>query len=264
MDSQAPETLTTSYSGTHQESRSLIQWIMNHAISIAVALVVIMVGTFAFLVVRIHDERSQPIAVARVSGIPKTLSSHLAFIMSLSPLPKPSAPGFTLTDQHGKTISLSSYKGRAIVLTFMDPHCTDICPLVSAEFIDAYHDLGADAPRVTFLAVNVNKYHASVAAMDAFSSEHSLNGIPSWHFVTGRPNILKSTWKKYGITVYAPSRNADVIHAAYIYFIDPNGRMRYLANPSDLHSADGKAYLPPGSLTSWGKGISILAKSMLK
>ncbi len=237
---------------------------MINAIPIAIVLVVIMAGITAFLIIRLHDERNQTIPVSRVSGIPKSLSSHLAYIMSLSPLPKPMAPAFTLTDQHGKVVSLSSYKGRALVLTFMDPHCTDICPLVSAEFIDAYHDLGMNAPRVAFVAVNVNKYHASVAAMNAFSSEHSLNSIPSWHFVTGSPPILKSIWKKYGITVYAPSPNADVLHAAYIYFIDPNGRMRYLANPSDLHTADGNAYLPPGSLASWGKGISILAKSMLK
>ena len=36
-------------------------------------------------------------------------------------------------------------RGHAVVLEFMDPHCTDVCPLVSAEFIDAYHDLGGAA-----------------------------------------------------------------------------------------------------------------------
>jgi peroxiredoxin len=46
--------------------------------------------------------------------------------MGLSPVPARPAPGFTLTDQDGRTMSLSSFRGRAVVLEFMDPHCTDI------------------------------------------------------------------------------------------------------------------------------------------
>ena len=35
-------------------------------------------------------------------------------------------------------LSLSAFRGRAVVLEFMDSRCTGICPLVSREFIDAY------------------------------------------------------------------------------------------------------------------------------
>lgn len=69
--------------------------------------------------------------------------------MQLSPVPVTRAPGFTLTDQDGQAMSLASLRGRAVVLEFMDPHCTDICPIVSREFIDAYRDLGGP---VTFQA----------------------------------------------------------------------------------------------------------------
>ena len=48
------------------------------------------------------------------------------------------------------------YRGKVVVLEFMDPHCTDIYPIVSQEFIDAYHDLGRAAGDVVFAAVNVN------------------------------------------------------------------------------------------------------------
>jgi protein SCO1 len=57
------------------------------------------------------------------------------------------ALGFTLTDQDGRTLALSALRSKVVVLEFMDPHCTDICPIVSQEYVDAYRDLGALAAR---------------------------------------------------------------------------------------------------------------------
>jgi cytochrome oxidase Cu insertion factor (SCO1/SenC/PrrC family) len=69
----------------------------------------------------------------RPSGIPPAVSTRLANLMSLSPVPATQAPGFTLTDQQGRTLPLAAFRGKVVVLQFVDPHCTDICPIVSAE-----------------------------------------------------------------------------------------------------------------------------------
>ena len=232
------------------------------ALVVALVVTVVVAGLFAFVALRNSTQsNSGPL---RASGIPANVSTHTANMMSLSPLPSNQAPRFTLTDQKGRSLSLSSFKGRAIVLEFMDSHCTDICPIVSQELVDAYRDLGARASRVTFLAVNVNRYHTSVAAVRAFSNGHSLNTIPSWHFFTGSPDVLKAVWASYGITVIAPSPKVDVVHSSFIFFIDAQGRERYLANATDLHTASGQAYLPAGSLSAWGRGISTVVATLLK
>ncbi len=185
-------------------------------------------------------------------------------LMSLSDMPAHDrAPGFALEDQHGRRLSLSSFRGQVVVLEFMDPHCTDICPLVSQEFVDAYRDLGADGRRVAFLAINVNQYHRSTASMLAFSQEHGLTTIPTWHFFTGPLPLLRSAWAHYGIYVHAPSPTADVIHSSYIFFIGPGGQERYLASPTDFHRANGTGYLPPATITEWGHGIAAVARSLL-
>ena len=199
----------------------------------------------------------------RASGIPADISTPLANFMGLDPLPSKPAPDFTLADQHGHTVSLSSFRGHPVVLEFMDPHCTDICPLVSQEFVDAYRDLGADGRRVAFLAINVNQYHRSTASMLAFSQEHGLTTIPTWHFFTGPLPLLRSAWAHYGIYVHAPSPTADVIHSSYIFFIGPGGQERYLASPTDFRRANGTGYLPPATITEWGHGIAPVARSLL-
>ncbi|HEX6453342.1 MAG TPA: SCO family protein [Trebonia sp.] len=195
----------------------------------------------------------------RPSGIPAGVTDSQVNLMGLSPLPAKAAPGFTLTDQDGRTLSLSQLQGKVVVLEFMDPHCTDICPIVSAEFVDAYHDLGQDAGRVVFAAVNVNAYHAKVSDMLAYSREQQLVTIPDWHFFTGPVPDLRAVWRGYDVSVEAPSPNTDVVHTSVIYFIGPDGRERFAADPMADHTAQGTSYLPSGQLTAWGAGIAKVA-----
>lgn len=230
-----------------------------------VALIVLIVFsvTFAVLAVRLHHSQDAP-GVIRPSGVPASVSTHIADLMALSPVPARPAPNFTLTDQNGRTMSLSSFKGKAVVLEFMDPHCIDICPIVSREFVDAYHNLGSNASKVVFIAINVNQYYASVADMATFTTEHQLNVIPSWHFFTGTVGQLTAIWHAYGVEVIAPNPNKDIVHTSIIYFIDPSGRERFLANPVVDHTRKGTAFLPAPSITSWGQGISLTVQNLIK
>jgi len=221
----------------------------------AIAVVVtVAVAAATFVVAR----RSGP-AAPRPSGIPASVSTSLANEMLLTPLPPHQAPGFTLTDQAGKTISLSALRGKVVVLQFMDPHCTDICPIVSQEFVDAYHKLGPAARQVAFIAINVNQYHASVADMAAYSRQEALNTIPGWHFFTGPAPALKTAWRDYNIAVEAPNPDADIVHTSAVYFIDPQGREAFLASPMVDHKADGTAFLPARQIAQWATGIALVA-----
>ena len=230
-----------------------------------VALVVLIVVSAGFVVVAVrhHNAAQAPVSL-RATGVPASISTRIADLMALSPVPNHEAPSFTLTDQNGHAISLSSMRGKAVVLEFMDPHCVDICPIVSQEFVDAYHDLGAQASKVIFVAINVNKYFASVTDMKTFTNEHRLNTIPSWHFLTGPVAGLPAIWHAYGIDVIAPTPTSDIIHTSVMYFIDPKGHERFLANPMVDHTSKGSAYLPATSLTAWGHGIALTLKDLIK
>src|SRR6266851_3050003 len=165
-----------------------------------VAVLLIGLNAYAAYVLTRQDNAGAG-ADLRPSGIPGNISTSVANLMQLSPVPGVRAPGFTLTDQRGHTMSLASLHGKVVVLEFMDPHCTDICPIVSQEFIDAYHQLGARAGKVVFAAINVNQYHATVADMAAFSGAHRLTTIPGWHFFTGPVPALQTAWRDYNVQV---------------------------------------------------------------
>ena len=251
---QSPAEASTPASGAPHPRRG--RWLFAASLAAVVLAGAAVAGAFAL--VRAHGSQFQ-----RPSGIPASVSDSQINLMGLSPVPTSPAPGFTLTDQRGRTLSLADLRGKVVVLEFMDPHCTDICPIVSAEYVDAYHDLGRLAPKVVFAAVNVNQYHAAVSDMMAYSREQRLITIPDWHFFTGPVPALRTVWNDYNVQVEASSPNADIVHSSVIYFIGPGGQQRFVASPVADHTASGASYLPADQISAWGRGIAQVARTLV-
>jgi hypothetical protein len=77
-------------------------------------------------------------------------------------------------------------------------------------------------------------------------------------------SALTAVWHSYGIEVEAPNPDADIIHTSVVFFIDPSGHERYIATPVDDHTAQGSAYLPAGPLASWGDGIALVIRQLIR
>ena len=176
-------------------------------------------------------------------------------LMSLDPLNAQStfsAPGFTLTDQRDRDVSLSSLRGKAVVLVFFDNRCHELCPLFSQDIRAAAADLGHLARRVAFVAVNVNPFYPQVRYDVAFDRRVGLDKVRDWYFLTGSLPALEAVWRAYGAQ---PTVGPDktVTHTSIIEFIDPRGRVRDLGSygPSSTDS------------TRWGYGLAMMAEYLL-
>jgi cytochrome oxidase Cu insertion factor (SCO1/SenC/PrrC family) len=136
------------------------------------------------------------------------------------------APGFRLTDQHGRTVSLASLRGKVVLLTFLDPVCTSDCPLIAQELRAADQLLGATSSRVELVAIVANPVYHQVADTQAFDRQESLSQIPNWLYLTGSLPQLEQVWKDYGITTEILPAGAMIGHSDLAYVIDQAGRAR--------------------------------------
>lgn len=184
-------------------------------------------------------------------------AGHLttAQLMNLAPLQPRLAPGFALTDQRGTRVTLASFRGKAVLLGFYDPRCTQVCPIVAQMLRMADRDLGAYAGHVVFIGVNVNPAAESVADVQHFSVVHGLAALPNWYFLTGSTARLEAVWQAYGIEVASSARARQTVHSDYLYFLDPFGTERYLAEPVTGQKG-GLGYLPGATIGRWGHGIA--------
>jgi cytochrome oxidase Cu insertion factor (SCO1/SenC/PrrC family) len=234
--------------------------------------------------------------IALVLGVPVLLAAGLvAVIMSLSgsratppasgpapagqarsnpnvdpgtSLPGTPAPGFTLTDQFGKPVTLRQFRGKAVVLAFVDSRCTTVCPLTTWSMTQAVAMLGPAAARnVQLLGIDANPDAIRVADVRSYSQAHEM--MSSWDFLTGSPAQLAAVWRAYHVYVAASHGNID--HEPAIYLIDPSGHERTLyltqmayagvAQQAEL-LANGLSRLLPGHPAPHGGVPMTLAKSI--
>jgi cytochrome oxidase Cu insertion factor (SCO1/SenC/PrrC family) len=145
------------------------------------------------------------------------------------------APGFTLTNQYGKSVSLASLRHKVVAMTFLDPVCTNDCPLIGQEFGEADRELGGAASKTVFVAIVTNPIYRSVFDMNAFDQQERLNTLSNWLFLTGSEATLQGVWANYGVQAVVSPAGAMVDHSDIAYVIDGNGHTREVlsAAPGD-------------------------------
>ena len=134
------------------------------------------------------------------------------------------APDFTLTDQFGHTMTLSSLRGHEVVLAFIDARCKTLCPLTAQIMYDAKAQLGSSASsRVDLVAVNANPTATSIPEVQAWSINHGM--LHQWLFLTGTAQQLQSVYHMYNVYVQVSS-NELVEHDPILFIIDSQGHER--------------------------------------
>ncbi len=134
------------------------------------------------------------------------------------------APDFRLIDQFGQPFTLSSLRGREVVLAFIDARCKTLCPLTAQIMYDAKAQLGASAAsQVDLVAVNANPTATSVAVVQAWSITHGM--LHQWLFLTGTAQELQSVYHLYNVYVQVSSSGQDV-HDPILFIIDAQGHER--------------------------------------
>jgi protein SCO1 len=151
------------------------------------------------------------------------------------------APEFQLADQNGRRVSLASYRGRPVIVTFIDPLCRNLCPLEAHVLNQMDRRLPA-SQRPEILAVSVDIYADS--RKDLLQDYHRWSLVPQWRWAVGKPTRLESVWRRYYAEVEVETKDIAgttvhyITHSEMAYLIDPRGYERALFvwpfNPGDV------------------------------
>ncbi len=166
------------------------------------------------------------------------------------------APAFALQDHRGNPVSLDTYDGDVIALTFLYTYCPDLCPAVTSRLRDVQRLLGDESARVNFVAVSVDPERDTPERAREYLEQWSLDD--RWAFLTGGEAELSSVWRAYfidptqiewnradptsSLPTVTPRRGVDalrraiaaryeVVHSAPVYLIDADRRLRALFTP---------------------------------
>jgi len=128
------------------------------------------------------------------------------------------APEISLHDQNGQPFTLSSQKGKVVLLYFGYVNCPDECPLTMAHVKLARESLGNRAQDVQVIMVSTDPARDTPQALKTFMEHFD----PSFLGLTGSIPDLQKTWQDYGVTV----EDGGETHSTFLYVIDPSGNIR--------------------------------------
>jgi cytochrome oxidase Cu insertion factor (SCO1/SenC/PrrC family) len=141
------------------------------------------------------------------------------------------APDFRLTDQAGQPISLARFRGRPVLLTFIDPLCRNLCP-TEARTLERVQAEFPAAQRPAIVAVSVNQW--GNARRDLRLDARKWKLTSDWHWGVGPATTLRRAWADYAIGVRDFPKTVagitvhDITHTEATYLIDARGDQRAL------------------------------------
>ena len=149
------------------------------------------------------------------------------------------APEINLTDHNSQTFTMSSQRGKVVLLYFGYVNCPDECPLTMAHLKLATQSLGDRARDVQVAMVSTDPARDTPQALKDFMAHFD----PSFLGLTGTPAELQKVWKDYGVTV----EEGGETHSTFLYVIDPAGNVR-------------ETFLPDAEPSDIAKDVSLLLK----
>jgi len=142
-------------------------------------------------------------------------------------------PDFSLIERSGKQVSLADLRGKIWIADFIYTHCTDTCPLQTADMAKL-QDRWLKEPKVELVSFSVDPEHDTPQVLSRYAGRFKADP-KRWLFLTGhRPEIVRLVENGFHLGVASASSHADVIlHSPRFVLIDQQGQIRGYYNNSD-------------------------------
>jgi protein SCO1/2 len=161
----------------------------------------------------------------------------------------------TLVATDGRRVTLSSFKGKVVVVSDFMSLCQESCPLDTANVLSAARavEKAGLGDKVEFLSVSIDPGRDTVARLAAFRKLYA-PAPKDWMVLTSSRSILGPFWNALGVYIKKTADKPplprdwwtgkplhyDITHSDDVFFVDPSGNWRYLFDGIP-HVAQGAA-----------------------
>ncbi len=131
-------------------------------------------------------------------------------------------PAIELVDQNGRTVSLASFKGKPVLVSFIHASCLGVCELMTAKMRAVAQSLGAESEaKVTMLSITTDPAEDGPKQLRAYAKKEGVNA-DGWVFLTGKPDRIARLLVLYGVP-YRENHDEET-HVMKLFLLGPDGR----------------------------------------
>ena len=142
------------------------------------------------------------------------------------------APPLALHNYLGQPVDIASYRGKAVLVTFLYTHCPDVCPLIASQLRVAQNVMGsATASKSQIIAVSVDPKGDTPSAVAAFLAHHEMTG--RMQYLVGSAHELATVWSAWGVGSERDAQKPQFInHSGLIFGVSGSGKRITIYAPS--------------------------------
>jgi protein SCO1/2 len=178
------------------------------------------------------------VVVGHASGTTADTATHVEEEESSSVLGMP-VPDVPMVNQDGKTIRLSDFKGKSVLVTFTYTRCPfpNFCPAISNEFASIQRELSKTPEfykKTHLVSISLDPANDTPAVMREYGlsrlDDHA-GGFAHWDFVATKPEDLKALAAAFGLTYY--SQDSLITHTMRTVLVTPQGTIANIWDGSE-------------------------------
>ena len=133
-------------------------------------------------------------------------------------------PELALTDTNGRTVRLSDYRGKPLLVSMIYTACADVCPTLLESLYPAVEAgrraLGEDSFAVITVGFDIR--NDTPERLRLFARSRGID-LPNWSFLAADEQSLDALAKAVGFGIYSRAGGFD--HLAQVSLIDAEGRV---------------------------------------
>lgn len=131
---------------------------------------------------------------------------------------------YVFKDRSGRTVRLSDYRGKPMVISLIYTNCPIICATITRNLLvlkNSQEALGVDSFKV--LTVGFDSENDTPKMMGYFAARNDVD-LPNWDFVSADAETIKKLSKDLGF-VFFPSAEGGFNHVSQTTFVDGKGKV---------------------------------------
>lgn len=147
-------------------------------------------------------------------------------------VPGEQVPDVPLSNQDGRIVHLSDFRGKAVLLTFIYTRCPfpTFCPLITNQFAKIHQALAqapAIYPKTQLVSVSLDPAYDTPPVLRQYGLEYlhgDASGFAEWSFVSTSPSGLQKLAAAFGLVYY--KENNQITHSMDTILLSPYGTVK--------------------------------------
>ena len=136
-----------------------------------------------------------------------------------------SMPDFTLTDQSGRPVQLSDFRGRVVAVDFIYTRCPlpDVCPRLSANFGRLQNRFREKMGKeLMLLSITIDPQYDTPQVLQGYAKIWNAQ-LDAWRFLTGQDSAIEVVARRFGMN-YWPEEGL-ITHTSQTGVIGREGKL---------------------------------------